>query len=79
MRRGTPAQRDLIRHSIETSAVGELDRIIAIVKETGALDVAHEAAEAEAERAVKAAAQLPQNEHARALVQLAASLLQRRN
>ena len=79
MRRGTPAQRDLIRHAIADSALGELDPIIAIVRETGALDVAHEAAATEAERAMKAAAQLPRNEHSAALVQLAASLLQRRN
>lgn len=79
MRRGTPAQRELIRHAIETSAEGELAPVIAIVRETGALDVAHEAAAAEAQRAMKAAGQLPPNEHSRALVQLAASLLQRRN
>jgi octaprenyl-diphosphate synthase len=40
--------------------------------------VAHLAAAAEAERAMSAAKQLPENEHAQALVQLAASLLQRR-
>jgi octaprenyl-diphosphate synthase len=78
MRRGTPAQRELIRHAIETGAVEELDRISAIVRETGALDIAHEAAAAEAKRAMSAAAQLPANAHAQALVQLAASLLQRR-
>ena len=79
MRRGTPAQRELIRHAIETGAVGELEHIMAIVRDTGALDVAHEAAAAEAQRAVEAASRLPRNEHASALVQLAASLLQRRN
>lgn len=78
MRRGTPAQRELIRHAIETGALEELDRISAIVRETGALDIAHEAAAAEAQRAMSAAAQLPSNPHAQALVQLAASLLQRR-
>jgi octaprenyl-diphosphate synthase len=79
MRRGSEEQRNLIRHAIETSADGELDRIVAIVRETGALEVAREAAEAEAQRAISAASQLPANEHARALVQLAASLLQRRH
>jgi len=79
MRRGNEEQRALIRHAIEESAVGELDRIIAIVRETGSLEVAHQAAAAEAQRAVEAAAQLPRNEHSEALVQLAASLLQRRN
>jgi len=79
MRRGTPAQRALIRRAIEESAVGELDHIIAIVRETGALDVAHEAAATEAQRAIEAASLLPRNAHSEALVQLAASLLQRRN
>ena len=60
-------------------ALEELDRISAIVRETGALDVAHDAAAAEARRAMSAAEQLPSNPHAQALVQLAASLLQRRN
>jgi octaprenyl-diphosphate synthase len=79
MRRGNAGQRDLIRHAIATSAVGELEHIIGIVRDTGALEVAHQAAAAEAQRAVEAASRLPRNSHAAALVQLAASLLQRRN
>jgi len=78
MRRGSESQRALIRRAIETGGIDELDHIVAIVRETGALDVAHQAAAAEAQRAVSAAQQLPLNEHAQALVQLAASLLQRR-
>lgn len=79
MRRGTDDQRALIRQAIETGAGGDLERIIAIVRETGALEVAHEAAAAEAQTAVDAARCLPANEYSAALVQLAASLLQRRN
>jgi octaprenyl-diphosphate synthase len=79
MRRGSAQQRSLIRRAIETGALDELDHVIAIVRDTGALDVAREAAFAEAQRAMSAAAQLPSNDHAQALVQLAASLLQRRN
>jgi octaprenyl-diphosphate synthase len=79
MRRGTAEQSELIRRAIETSGLEELDHIIAIVRETGALDVAHEAAAGEAQRAMSAAQQLPENTYAQALVQLAASLLQRRN
>jgi octaprenyl-diphosphate synthase len=78
MRRGTGEQRALIRRAIETGGLEELDRIVAIVRETGALEVAREAAAAEAQRAMSAAQQLPLNEHAQALLQLAASLLQRR-
>ncbi|ROZ72718.1 octaprenyl diphosphate synthase [Ramlibacter sp. WS9] len=79
MQRGTPEQRGLIRHAIETGGVAELDRIVAIVRETGALEVTREAAAAEARRAVAAAGQLPQNGYSQGLLQLAAQLLQRRN
>ncbi|HSI53695.1 MAG TPA: polyprenyl synthetase family protein [Ramlibacter sp.] len=79
MQRGTAEQRAVIRHAIESGGVGELERIIAIVKETGALDVTREAAAGEARRAMQAAAQLPSNPYTQGLLQLAAQLLQRRN
>lgn len=79
MQRGTSAQRDLIRNAIETGGVAELDHIIAIVKETGALQVTRAAAATEAKRAVEAARQLPPNPYSQGLLQLAAQLLQRRN
>jgi octaprenyl-diphosphate synthase len=79
MRRGDAQQRAVVRHAIETGALEELDHILAIVRETGALEVAREAAAAEAQRAMSAAKQLPANAHAQALLQLAASLLQRRH
>jgi octaprenyl-diphosphate synthase len=79
MQRGTAPQRELIRHAIETGGVNELDRIIAIVRETGALDVTRDAAAAEARRAVEAARKLPANPYTEGLLQLAAQLLGRRN
>jgi octaprenyl-diphosphate synthase len=79
MRRGSDAQRALIRRAVETGDLAELEHVVEIVRATGALDVAHDAAAAEAKRAMSAATQLPANEHAQALVQLAASLLARRN
>jgi octaprenyl-diphosphate synthase len=79
MQRGTPEQRDVIRHAIETGGVAELDRIVGIVHDTGALDVTRAAAAAEAQRAVDAARQLPPNDYSQGLLQLAAQLLQRRN
>jgi octaprenyl-diphosphate synthase len=79
MQRGTAAQRELIRHAIETGGVDELDRIIGIVRETGALEVTRDAAAAEARRAVEAASQLPRNPYTEGLLQLAAQLLERRN
>jgi octaprenyl-diphosphate synthase len=79
MRRGSGDERALMRRAIENGATEELDRVIAIVRDTGSLEVARQAASAEAQRAMSAAAQLPANAHAQALLQLAASLLQRRN
>jgi octaprenyl-diphosphate synthase len=79
MERGTPEQRELIRRAIETGGADELDHIIAIVKQTGALDVTRDAATAEARRAMEAARQLPHNAYTQGLLQLAAQLLQRRN
>ena len=79
MRRGSDEQRALIRRAVETGDLAELEHVVEIVRATGALEVAHEAAAAEARRAMSAATQLPANEHAQALVQLAASLLARRN
>jgi octaprenyl-diphosphate synthase len=79
MRRGGAEQRALVRRAIETGALDELEHVVDIVRSTGALEVAHDAAAAEAQRAMSAAAQLPSNPHAQALVQLAASLLARRN
>ena len=79
MQRGSSEQRALIRDAIEGGGAGELERIIAIVRETGALEVAREAAAAEARRAMQAAGVLPANAYTRGLLQLAAQLLQRRN
>jgi octaprenyl-diphosphate synthase len=79
MQRGSPEQRETIRHAIESGGAAELDRIVAIVKETGALEVTREAAAGEARRAVDAAGRLPRNEYSQGLLQLAAQLLARRH
>jgi octaprenyl-diphosphate synthase len=79
MQRGSPAQRELVRHAIERGAVDQLDSIVAIVRETGALDVTRNAAAAEAQRAIDCAKQLPANAYSDALLQLAAQLLRRRH
>jgi octaprenyl-diphosphate synthase len=79
MGRGTAEQRRVVQDAIETGGVAELDRIVAIVKETGALTVTRDAAAAEARRAMEAARLLPLNPYSQGLLQLAAQLLQRRN
>lgn len=79
MQRGTESQRELIRCAIENGSVSMLDDVIAIVHETGALDVSRQAATREAERAIAAARRLPSNPHADSLIQLAAQLLDRQS
>ena len=77
MQRGTADQRELIQTAIETGRIDLIDQVVAIVSATGALDVARDAAASEAHRAIAAAQQLPDNEHTRCLIQLAAQLLER--
>jgi octaprenyl-diphosphate synthase len=79
MQRGTPTQAQAIREAIETGTVTQLDEIIAIVKSTGALQATRDAAAAEAQRAIDALQILPDNAYKDALIELAASLLQRRS
>jgi octaprenyl-diphosphate synthase len=55
-----------------------LDEIFAIIVKTGALETARASAMAEAQRAIDAARQLPENEYRAALLQLASGLLERR-
>lgn len=79
MQRGSGQERLLIRGAIENGSVSALDDVIAVVRRTGALDVAREAAAREAERAVHAARQLPAGDHAASLIQLASQLLARQS
>ena len=53
-------------------------QIVAIVRETGALEATRNAAATEAQRAIDAAMQLPDNAHRQAMVVLASQLLNRR-
>jgi octaprenyl-diphosphate synthase len=77
MQRGTEAERQLVQTAIETGDVTLLDQVIAIVRSTGALEVAQAAAQAEAQRAIHAAQKLPEGVHTDALVSLATQLLER--
>ncbi len=80
MQRGTPAQRDLVRHAIEQGATDELPQVVSIVRETGALEATRAAAAAEAQRAIDALHLLPDsNPYTVSLLQLAAQLLERRH
>ncbi|MEI7784457.1 MAG: polyprenyl synthetase family protein [Betaproteobacteria bacterium] len=79
MERCSPAERELIRAAIEEGGADQLEQIVAIVNKTGALQITHERAAQEAQRAMAALTGLPDNAHRRALNDLAAQLLQRRS
>ncbi len=79
MQLGTGAQRDMIREAIETGAVTQLQAVVEIVRQTGALEATLSAASQEAQRAIAAARQLPANRYADGLIQLAGQLLDRRH
>ena len=79
MQRGSAEERAVVRHAIEEGSVDALQDVIRIVHRTGALDVARMAAAAEAERAVRAARELPPGPHADSLLQLASQLLARQS
>ncbi|MDN4591860.1 octaprenyl diphosphate synthase [Xenophilus aerolatus] len=78
MQRGRPEQAELVRSAIQQGDVSRLPQLIAVVKETGALDATRAAAAAEAQRAIDALAMLPPNSFTEGLLQLAAQLLERR-
>ena len=79
MQRGSAEERAVVRHAIEEGSVDALQDVIHIVRRTGALDVAREAAAGEAGRALRAARQLPPGPHADSLLQLASQLLTRQS
>jgi octaprenyl-diphosphate synthase len=79
MQRGTPSQKDIIKTAIETGGVAMLDQVVEIVKTTGALEIARQAAHQEAQRAIAAAKQLPPGPHTDCLIQLSAQLLERQS
>ncbi|GAB3356825.1 MULTISPECIES: polyprenyl synthetase family protein [Giesbergeria] len=78
MQQGTPEQAAIVRHAIENGSADRLEQIVTIVRETGALLAARDAAAAEAQRAMTALTQLPTNDYSACLLQLAAQLLERR-
>jgi octaprenyl-diphosphate synthase len=79
MQRATPAERDTVKEAIESGGAQQINRIIAIVQKTGALDATRQAAATEARRALNALQNVPQNPYSEALRELASQLLVRRS
>ena len=78
MQRAAPSERHIIEQAIETGGIEQMPQIVDIVQRTGALTATRSAAAVEAQRALDALQNLPQNTYADALKQLASQLLERR-
>ena len=70
MTRSGEAERALMRGAIENGSTADLDRIVAIIRETGSLEATREAARAEAERARLCLDMLPSSGAREALLEL---------
>jgi octaprenyl-diphosphate synthase len=77
MQRGTPEQRELIRQAIQHGEVERMAEIVAIVRETGALEATREAARDQVVRAQAHLALLPESPWREALLQLSADSIKR--
>jgi len=77
MERGSPDERQLIRHAIEHGEVERLGEIVEIVRRTGALDVTRDAARLEAQAASECISTLPPSAFLQALLELAARSVER--
>ncbi len=77
MERGTPEERDMIRHAIEYGEVERLPEIVAIVRRTGALQATRDAARVEAEAAREHLRVLPPSKAREALLELSARSVER--
>ena len=77
MERGTPAERELIRHAIEHGEIDRLPEIVEIVRHTGAIDATRSAARAEADKARQSLAVLPPSVFREALLDLATQSVNR--
>ena len=70
MGRGTPAERDLVRHAIQHGEVARLADVVSVVRRTGALDAARQVALQEAAEARECLRWLPPSAERDALLEL---------
>lgn len=79
MQHGSAHERAIIKAAIESGDTNLLGDVVRIVKNTGALDIARQAANAEAVRAIAAANLLPKSPYSTCLIELASDLLRRQS
>ena len=77
MERGTPAERELVRHAIEQGEVARLGEIVEIVRHTGALTATRAAARAETDKARATLDALPPSAARDALLELCVRSVER--
>ena len=77
MERGSPSERELVRHAIKHGEVARLADIVAIVRSTGALAATRGAARTEADKAGKALVRLPATPYRDALLDFSARSVER--
>jgi octaprenyl-diphosphate synthase len=70
MERGTPQERELVRHAIEAGEVERLSDIVSIVRRTGAIDATRDAALIEADKARACLSSVPAGAARDALLEL---------
>jgi octaprenyl-diphosphate synthase len=78
MQRCSPQERAILQRAIEEGNTEELEPIVNIVRNTGAMQATRAAASMEAQRAIAALSVLPDSPYRQALMALAEQLLDRR-
>jgi len=79
MREGTPAQREVIRQAVLEGGLDRLDEILAVIRETGALEYTAARARKAADAAIATLDGIPDSDYRRALIALAEFAVQRRS
>ncbi len=79
MRKGTPEQREVIREAVLEGGLERMDEILAVIRDTGALEYTARRAREAADAAIATLADIPDSEYRRALIALAEFAVQRRS
>jgi octaprenyl-diphosphate synthase len=74
LQQASPLQREVLVNAIENSAESNLEEVLVLIRETGAIEASRAAAWQEAQRAIDALDILRDTPHKRALIALASSL-----
>jgi octaprenyl-diphosphate synthase len=74
LQQASPLQREVLVNAIENTAESNLEEVLVLIRETGAIEASRAAAWQEAQRAIDALDMLRDTPHKRALIALASSL-----